>query len=190
MITTEISFSGVLAIVAYFQFLLIWAQAEIGLKQHSLFASQFDPVFKLQVNYSAKGDVVTHLHIHLKNTSDNPAYNMFVSRIFNLNLDQPINPKYWKEKIDDTSSKDLGAGDYYNCTINDVQFAEDKGIEFTYTNKFGVFKDIFVKFGNKNALIIPPRIQEPGLLLNTFIEVRLFFQTLKYEWYLMNNNRG
>jgi hypothetical protein len=181
MILTEISFSGVLAIVAYFQFLLIWAQAEIGLKQHALFASQFDPFFQLILTKCASGAVLTHINIAVKNTSNNPAYHVFVSRIFEANH-EPIYPKIWKDKLETLSTKDLDAGGAYLFSINDIEFIEGKIIEITYMNKFGDFKEILIRINDLDAFLIPSHAHEPGILLNTFRELSLFFSFLRWEW--------
>ncbi len=175
MIQTEISFSGVLAIVAYFQFLLIWAQAEIGLRQHALFASQFDPFFQI-TSSTTPGSVPTSLYVTVKNTSNNPAYHVFASRILDSDY-QPIMPKIWEDKLQDGPMDAEGA---YSFSI-DAEFIEGKNIEISFVNKLGDFKHLVLRIRHLNILMLPPRIQEPGVLLNTFRELSFFPNYLKLE---------
>ena len=59
--------NSILSIIIYLQFLLIWAQAEIALRQHSLSQAEFDPTFDIKFE---------PYRMIIYNLSDNPAYNL------------------------------------------------------------------------------------------------------------------
>ena len=184
MILTGISFSGVLTIVAYFQFLLIWAQAEIALRQHALFASQFDPFFKIRSfidNYLTVSGARTTFSLVIENTSQNPAYSVMISRVFDESH-RPMRPDTWIEKFWNVSKKDLVYGDKIVWKTDDIEFIEGKTIEVSFVNKFGDFKDCQVLIRKREACLFPASLREPGILLNTFTELSLFFKLLVWEW--------
>jgi hypothetical protein len=176
MVFKGISFEGVLAIIAYFQFLLIWAQAEIGLKQHVFFSAQFDPVFELTPKMLVDGGT----GLTIKNTSKNPAYHVRVIRVLGeSNL--PINPLETRDKISRHAGKDLISygSDFLTCEIKDIEFFEGKRVEILYNNQFGDFKKVFVFFSNGLPQLIPYPLEEPGILLKTLREIILLPSTIK-----------
>lgn len=175
------SFEGVLAIIAYFQFLLIWSQAEIGLKQHVLFSAQFDPSFELHPLHSSPigdGCVLT-----IKNTSKNTAYHLKVIRVLEES-NAPIMPIDWADKISSEDAQDLKSDlSIAVCTIKDLKFLERKKIELFYYNQYGDVKTIQVFFSNNNPHLIPQPLKEPGILLNTFREIGFLPFIIKYKFF-------
>nr|MDO8089217.1 hypothetical protein [Candidatus Sigynarchaeota archaeon] len=60
-------------IIIYFQLIVIWAQAEISLRQSDLITGQYESTFEAKLNDSYNQDPDEHVII-LHNRSDNPAY--------------------------------------------------------------------------------------------------------------------
>jgi len=165
---------GILPIIAYFQFLLLWAQAEIGLKQHILFSAQFDPSFtisSIKITDNKIGDVGRRLII--KNTSKNPAYNLNVGRVLDKD-NEPLMPRYWTNKILNKPSFDLSPEESAHlCDIMDLGLILNHAFEVNYQNQFGDFKDFRLFFHGDTPIMVPQPLKEPGILLNTFRDISL-----------------
>jgi len=193
MINTGFQFYGVLAVVAYLQFLLLWSQAEIGLKQHVLFASQFEPFFKLDYGTSVENDVV----LTITNVSNNPVYQMGVGRLLDFQK-KPIRPQEWEKSIyinyyqgPRIPSVDIAPGEIARIFILGYTESRFKGstIEMIYWNKLGEMKSLLISLRSFSAYFTQPPMEEPGVLLNTFQEIRLFFSMLMYDLYSWKRER-
>ena len=79
LLAVKFTWDAILLIVIYLQLLLIWAQAEIALRQHSLFAAQFKPFFGISYKRDITEPPSHSVWIH--NTSKNAAYNIMVGRL-------------------------------------------------------------------------------------------------------------
>ncbi len=60
-------------IIIYFQLIVIWAQAEISLRQSDLITGQYESTFEAKLSASIRPDLDEQVII-LYNRSDNPAY--------------------------------------------------------------------------------------------------------------------
>jgi len=186
LLIIKFKWDAILPTIIYLQFLLIWAQAEIGLRQHLLFSAQFNPSFKviLGSNTITEGKNDIRRIIYLRNTSDKPAYNIGIARVLD-GQNKPIPPNSWKDKISTLFISSLAPGEEVSLGyLTDKKFLENKTIENSYTNLFGKWKEIWVKFLNGRFLVIPEREQAPGILLNTFEDLVLFLKFIKLQHYL------
>jgi len=181
LLVIKFRWDAILPIIIYLQLLLIWAQAEIGLRQHVLFSTQFNPSFKVRIvgNTMTEGEN----KINIRNTSDKPAYNIGIARVLD-GQNEPIPPNSWKDKISTLFISSLAPGEEVSLGSADKSFLENKTIEISYTNLFGERKEIWIKFLNGRLLVIPGREQAPGFLLNTFEDLVLFLKFIKLQHYL------
>lgn len=162
---------AILPIIIYFQLLLIWAQAEIALRQHILFSAQYDPFFNIKISSQ---------HISLHNTSKNPAYNIRIGRILDKQ-NKPIPHDSWKDKLSSELINSLGPDQEISlCHYKDIYFLSNKAIEVSYTNQIGDMKEIYIRGG----LLIPGNLQKPGFFLNTLEDLTLFIKFIKFKRYL------
>ncbi|VVB85945.1 Uncharacterised protein [uncultured archaeon] len=103
LLLIEFKSNSVTYIIIFLQFVLIWTQVEIALRQHVLFSAQFNPFFDVktenvlpifdQTNRSNQES--SSLKIH--NVSKNPAYSIMTGRVFDDN--KTIHPDNWKDRI-------------------------------------------------------------------------------------------
>ncbi len=181
LLMIKFKWDAILPTIIYLQFLLIWAQAEIGMRQHLLFSAQFNPSFKVRLvgNTMTEGEN----KINIRNTSDKPAYNIEIARVLD-GQNEPIPPNSWKDKISTLFINNLAPGEEVSLGyLADKSFFENKTIEISYTNLFGEWKEIRIKFLNGRLLVIPGREQAPGFLLNTFEDLVLFLKFIKFQHY-------
>jgi len=180
LLVIKFRWDAILLIIIYLQLLLIWAQTEIGLRQHVLFSTQFNPSFEVKLgNMVDENKIVIYLH----NTSDKPAYNIGIVRVLDEE-NEPIPPNSWKNKISTLFISSLAPGEEVSLGSADKSFLKNKTIEISYTNLFGEWKEIWIKFLNGRLLVIPGREQAPGILLNTFEDLVLFLKFIKLQHYL------
>ena len=178
LLVIKFRWDAILPIIIYLQLLLIWAQTEIGLRQHVLFSTQFNPSFEVKL-----GNIVDEnkIIIYLRNTSDKPAYNIGIVRVLDEE-NEPIPPNSWK--ISTLFISSLAPGEEVSLGSADKSFLKNKTIEISYTNLFGEWKEIWIKFLNGRLLVIPGKEQAPGILLNTFEDLVLFLKFIKLQHYL------
>lgn len=181
LLIIKFKWDAILPTIIYLQFLLIWAQTEIGLRQHVLFSTQFNPSFKVRLGSSSMTEGGHKINIYLRNTSDKPAYNIGIVRVLDEE-NEPIPPNSWKDKISTLFISSMVPGEEVSLGyLADKSFLENKTIEISYTNLFGEWKEIWVKFLNGRFLVIPGREQAPGILLNTFGDLVLFLKFIKLQ---------
>jgi len=179
----KLSFDSILPVVIYLQFLLIWCQAEIALKQHNLFAVQFEPSFTIIQTRTSIPSQDPILSVRIKNTSSNPAYSVTVTRV--MENHNPVMPIEWKRKITRSPWINIGPNEVNDlCHITDIDYFRNKQIEVFYRNRFGDFRELFLIFSNDILIVIPPTIKEKGFLLNTFREIIELPELLKFKWRL------
>jgi len=186
LLVIKFRWDAILPVIIYLQLLLIWAQTEIGLRQHLLFSAQFDPSFDVKLKEGAlianeKEGGIRHYNIYITNTSKYPAYNVMIGRILD-EQNYPISPNIWKNKILTSAIYSLTPGkDVLLGSIVDKSFFENNTIEINYTNLFGEWKEIWIKFLSGRPLVIPKGREAPGILLNTFEELILFLKFIKFQ---------
>lgn len=174
---------ALITVIIYLQLLLIWAQAEIGLRQHVLFSAQFDPSFDAKLR--------NNVNLFVRNTSKNPAYNIMVGRMMD-EQNKAIPPNNWKGKV---SSYFIGSlapeQEVLLCSFTDKDFFKNKAIEVSYTNQFGDWKEIYIRLlEDERLLFIPKEVQKPGILLNTFEDLPLFLKLIRYERHLKSQRQS
>jgi hypothetical protein len=190
---------AILPFIIYLQFLLIWAQAEIGLRQHALFSAQFDPSFDVKLTrIEGRGvidketdTVLRRLSISIRNLSKNPAYNIMVGRMLDVQ-NEPIPPNNWKDKVSSDLIGSLAPGqEVLLCSLDEDIVKNKPAIEVSYTNQFGEWKEICIKFlKDETLLLIPKEIQKSGILLNTFEDLTLFLKFIKFERHLKSQKQS
>ena len=175
LLLIRLKWDAILPIIIYLQFLLIWAQAEISLRQQVLFSMQLDPHFSVKL----QEDVLV-----LTNMSNNPAYNIMIGRILNEQT-EPIPPQDWKNKISSNFISSLAPNEQVQlCSVRDVDFLKSKTIEISYTNQLGEWKQSHIKILEKmKFLVVPPAVKLPGILLGTLEEFSLFLKFIQYKKY-------
>jgi len=174
----------VIPMVIYLQFILIWAQAEIGLRQHIMFTMQFDPSFKIEVEKEAGviHDINRPNKVIVTNISQYPAYNIFVGRVLD-EQNNPIAPSKWKKEIVSNMLDCLSPEqELLLCHISEPFINNKSVIEIIYTNKFGDEREFFIRFmEGKKHLFIPGKIKRPGILLNTFENLNFYFKYIRLK---------
>jgi len=182
----KLKWDAILPIIIYLQFLLIWIQAEISLRQNTLFSLQYGPYFDVKLN---KGNQKSLLdYISIKNISKNPAYEIGIGRVLNRDY-QFIPPEKWKDKITSdfigvlppNEEKTLGF-------FKDVDFFNDffkngLSIEVSYINPLGEWKEFCIRGIEKEnkIMVFMSSLRQPGFLLNTFENIAAIFKYLKYS---------
>jgi hypothetical protein len=185
ILIVKLNFDAILPIVVYLQFLLIWCQAEIALKQHYLFAVQFEPTFiTIQTNdFLSPPSQDFAITLRIKNTSSNPAYSVAVTRVLDHSI--PIMPKEWENKITRSHWINLGPNEVnVLCQITDVDYFRNKQMEILYRNQFGDFRELILLFSNDTFILVPHVVKEKGFLLNTFKEIIELPDLLFLKWRL------
>ena len=160
--------TAILPIIIYLQLILIWVQAEISLRQTALFAAQFEPAFDVKFADNARTTLT------IANVSENPAYNVNVSRL----LDEggtPFNPKQWEDKLDlDDGMASLPPHEKRNLCVLKDQSLRDRlmtrggAIEVSYFSRQGEVRTLTIAFGAAQLLLISDGALKPGVLLRTF----------------------
>jgi len=158
---------------------IFWAQAEIALRQNTLFSVQFEPSFKVALD----GEFLI-----IKNISQNPAYNVAISRVLYKN--KPVSPEKWSSKIDfpdDYPIQCLSPGERSILCIFHPGALENffigKNIEVWYTTRIGESREIYITpLAGINFLITHPRRELPGWLLKTLEELRFLVYYVKVRF--------
>ena len=92
LLMIRLGIDAILPIIVYMQFLLIWAQTEISMRQNALFSAQFEPVFNISINgqtleIESSARKVLYYNVRLRNVSNNPAYAIGVGRLLDRERD-------------------------------------------------------------------------------------------------------
>jgi len=171
---------AILPIVIYLQLILIWAQAEIALRQHSLFAAQFKPFFGI----SYKKDVTEppSYSIWIQNISKNAAYNIMVGRLLDKQ-NKPIPPSQWESKLHSDLMSNLAPDEQgLLCSLNEELVSSEFAIELSYDDQLGEPGTMYIKLlKDGRILIVPEAKQLPGILLSTFEYFVLFFKYIGFK---------
>ena len=174
LLVIKLKWDAVLPIIIYFQLLLIWIQAEISLRQHTLFSAQFEPFFDVKR---------TGLSLQLSNKSINPAYGIWIGRILD-EQNKPISPDIWRDKISTgfTSSL-LPKQEIQLCSFKcSDDFFKGKTIEILYLNRLGELREVHVKIlENGGLLVIPESTQLPGILLRILEDLSIYLRLIRYR---------
>jgi hypothetical protein len=179
LLIIKLWWDSVLPLIVYLQFLLLWAQTEIGMGQSVLSSAQFEPSFDIKeetVEISGQ----TCFDIYLVNISENPAYYVGIGGIFDLG-GQEAPPQMWPKSLKDG---------YTNCLppkqplkLCSLSLDERKKLmrhnlhfDVLYSNKFGDRRILQIMFSEDSPpLVFYEKIKKPGVLLNTFEEIISFW---------------
>lgn len=183
LLAIRFRWDAILPIIIYLQLLLIWAQAEIGLRQHVLLSAQFDPSFDVELIKKRVADAHLPYNIYIRNTSKNPAYNIRVGRILYEN--KPMPPDNWIKVSSELISSLAPDQKVLLCSLDEYIVKNDPTIEVSYSNHLGDWREIHITFFTDEKLfLIPRKVQAPGILLNTIEGLTLFLNQMYIRRYL------
>lgn len=183
LLAIRFRWDAILPIIIYLQLLLIWAQAEIGLRQHVLLSAQFDPSFDVELTKKRVADAHLPYNIYIRNTSKNPAYNIRVGRILYEN--KPMPPDNGSKVSSEFISSLAPDQKVLLCSLNEDIVKNDPTIEVSYSNHLGDLREIHIAFFTDEKLFLTPRkVQAPGILLNTIEGLTLFLNEMYIRWHL------
>jgi len=180
LLVIRLKWDAILPIIIYLQLLLIWAQVEIALRQHSLFAAQSKPFFG--ISYKKFGAEPPSHNVWIHNTSKNAAYNIMVGRLLDKQ-NKPIPPVQWKDKLySDLISSLAPEEEALLCSLNEELASGEFTIEFSYSDQLGGFGAMYIKLAKDGKiLLIPERAELPGILLSTLEYFALFFKFVGFK---------
>jgi hypothetical protein len=191
LLAVRLKWDAILPIIIYFQLLLIWAQVEIALRQHSLFAMQFKPSFDIKFGGEEIIPIVvmppsdvTVTPIRIRNTSNNPAYNIMVGRLLSRQ-NEPIPPSQWRDKVQSDLISSLAPDEeVVLCSLGEELTHSEVTVEFSYFDQLGEPGTMYIRLARDGKiLLIPERTALPGILLSTLEYFALFFKFLGIRRY-------
>jgi len=176
----RLEWDAILPIIIYLQLLLIWAQAEIGLRQHFLFTAQFKPFFDIRSQHIAS--TPSSEGIWIRNVSRNPAYNIMIGRLLD-ERNEPIDPGQWKDKVPSNFIGSLAPnGEELLCCLDEEMAHSEFAIELSYFDQLGELGTVYMKARKEGSFLLIPQTKEPpGIFLNTFEYFALFFRFLSFK---------
>ncbi len=181
-----------IALLMYFQLLLIWAQAEISLRQGALFSTQFEPRFAVELEAMETVGGPSGYWLKIENLSDTPAYDVGLARI--LVDHRPVPPELWVKQISNRRRipvlrplKAESDGRIKTKMENRIcfipkRFAEElfsqkATLEILYRNALGDFRSLWVTLSEAGEiLIIQHGVERLGILLNMFEVIALLLR--------------
>jgi len=180
LLAVRLKWDAILPVIIYLQLILIWAQAEIALRQHSLFGIQFRPFFG--ISYKRVIIVPPEHSIWIRNASGNAAYNIMVGRLLDKQ-NKPIPPAQWQDKLhSDLISSLAPEEETLLCSVNEELAGGEFTIEFSYSDQLGELGTMYIKLvKDGRILLIPERREPPGVLLSTFEYFALLFKFLSFR---------
>lgn len=180
LLAIKFRWDAILPIVIYLQLLLIWAQAEIALRQHSLFTMQFKPFFGISFKRGIAEPPSHSIWIH--NASKNAAYNIMVGRLLDKQ-NKPIPPSQWENKLHSDLISSLAPDEQgLLCRLNEELVGSEFAIEFSYDDQLGELGVMYIKLLKDGRILIVPETKElPGILLSTFEYFALFFKFVGFK---------
>ena len=191
LLVIRLGLDAILPIIVYMQFLLIWAQAEISMRQNVLFSTQFEPLFSISIKgqtleIEPSAQKVFYYDIRLRNISSNPAYSVGVARLLDRGY-KPVSPNEWSNYVRRRETPCLSPGEEaVVCELDEELYTrikeEEMILTFLYFNRFGDFRELFVKFfKDKSPLLMHERIERPGILLRIFEDMALLLRFYKLK---------
>ncbi|MCD6300867.1 MAG: hypothetical protein J7L82_02230 [Staphylothermus sp.] len=178
------------------QLLIIWIQLELSMRQQFLYRSQFIPILTLKVlsktilvesgENSRETETIT---ITVRNLSDNPAFNVMLSRILSDDY-TPLEPRMWTSVLRCNIIDHLGPRDekqLCTTTANELEqlLNNTRVLEVSYVDKYGEWHSTAFtinknkKTGKVEIITIPylGKLEEVGILLPLFNTVVLYFRS-------------
>lgn len=176
----KFKWDAILPIIIYLQLLMIWAQAEIALRQHTLFTIQLKPFFGIRYQWTVSEPSPNIIWV--RNTSKNAAYNIMVGRLLDKQ-NKPIPPNQWKDKLHSDLISSLSPDEEkFLCSLDEGLVGSEFAIEFSYLDHLGELGIMFVKLMKERKILLIPETKEPpGILLSTFEYFALFFRFMSFK---------
>jgi len=183
---------ALIPMLIYFQFLLLWAQVELGMRQHALTRFQSEPYFDVERRLGGgicladeEGGKISREILIIKNISDWPAYDVRLSRVLDDKY-MPIEPSKWGEWLDTRWIRCLPPHkEDVLCSWNPKKVPEDFEkliFEIHYRNRYGDFQILSIKFFSGEYIILSqPEPPKPGWLLRTLEDFRLLCWWIRWK---------
>jgi len=169
---------ALLPVLLYFQLLVLWGQIEVSLRQHELFAAQYEPAFSVEFQWST-GESPTG-SILLTNTSQNMAYSVSVTRVLD-EWGKPIPPPEWEKKIHTDFIPSLAPNQHRFLCSAERGFLEEKLIEVSYHNRVGEWGTVTIAFHEGKPMVIPSGMRRRGFLLELFSRAAFAYTIWKWK---------
>jgi len=165
--------NSLMVIIIYFQLLVILMQAEVYERQNVLFLSQFEPSFRVRL-VRPGGNLLTKNLLTIENVSQNPAYDVRISRVLYKN-GEPVPPEEWSRKLEfleEYPIQCLSPGESgILCRFPQLDILEtyffDKVFEISYQTRMGEIRFIRVySSSGRSFSVVHLKRELPGFLHN------------------------
>jgi len=180
---TKRIFESIVAVLANIQTLVVWAQAEISMRQNMLYKTSLEPYFAVGVRRSPKqhlrdsAEAKGKVEFVITNVSNVPAYDVMLSRILQK-TGQPLMPDVWLQFSKSNIIPCLGPKSSTTLLVMDAKFFDEIVkkkciLEIHYQNLYGEIRSLRVFFHESKPHIVYSRPEMPGFLLRLFEDMRL-----------------
>ncbi len=183
LLVLKFTWNAIIPLIIYLQLLLIWAQAEISLRQNTLFTLQFDPAFGVGLSKRAVGAGADWNDLEITNVSRNPVYNIAVTRILGVD-GKPVQPEEWKERVLSSYRATLAPNSEYLISIHDEVIEKGYLIELSYYNQLGEPKHHLIGFLENQPYVVVGETRLPGYLLRTYEDIKRLLDWWRLKKYL------
>lgn len=155
-------------IIIYFQLIVIWAQAEISLRQSDLITGQYESTFEAKLSASIRPDPDEQVII-LHNRSDNPAYDIYLEKIID-ETGKTIPREKWPKDVRTIPIQGIGPKQEAPIIFfKNMNFMKNKTLEVVYHNRFVKQRGVSIYFlEGGNIFLLPEKIPPSGFLLRLF----------------------
>lgn len=163
----------IMLVIIYFQLLVIWSQAEVAERQNAILLAQFEPSFRVTLG--------ENLELIIENISQNPAYDVGISRVLHEN-GKPVPPEEWRKELDwpeepfiqCLSPGEKGVLCYFIPPGTLENYFLNKVIEVSYWTRMGQDGVIYViPLPGGSFRVIHPSRELPGYLHKLFEDLRI-----------------
>lgn len=193
LLIIKLGWESILPIIIYLQLLLIWAQAEIAMRQTVLTSVQFEPLFDIRETPSQMitrdSQSIKIFSTYIRNISEYPAYNLGIGRILDKQK-QPIDPSLWPKFLRRNNISCLSPNQEFELYTIDPSEREkilenELTFEILYFNRFGEVRTFYIIFSKMHPpLLMHEEIRKPGFLLNTFEDITFLLRFYKFQkWF-------
>jgi len=176
LLIIKFRWDAILPLIIYFQLILIWFQAEIGLRQQALFSIQFNPFFEVQVDRDVSVVHELPYKIYLQNLSGYPAYDVVLRRV--LDKENRIIPSSKQEGKIDISFKPCLRPKEKSLImrLSEDLVKNECMLDIFFVNQLGEFKNVIIFISEKGHRIFHGSMQPVGVLINMFEYWKRFFK--------------
>jgi len=186
--------NGLISMFIYMQLLIVWIQVELSMRQQVLFRSQFIPIltlstFSIEITLAGEDSRVARtVTITVRNLSDNPAFNVMLSRVLSDSY-VPLEPRMWTSILRCNIVDHLGSKE--EKPLCSTTFAElvqllkvARLFEVSCFDKYGDWHSaifmINVDEKTSDVVFIPipylDKLEKVGVLLPSFNRIMLYFK--------------